>query len=148
MLPFVCDPAVAIGSSRAFPNHGRIPTILLVEDEPLVRELAVEMLENEGCRVLTAASAEDALAIMYDVKPDLLFTDIDLGPGLDGLALARAARSVLPDLPVIYASGGRPALGAGEAVVGSAFLPKPYRSHQVRGLIGPMLTALDGRVDA
>src|SRR4051812_2956478 len=140
MLPFVCDPA----SPAAFAHHlsaaGEAPTILVVEDEPLVRELAVEMLEDEGCRVLAAASAEEALALMCAAKADVMFTDVDLGPGLNGLALARALRVIAPDLAVIYVSGGRRALGPGEGVAGSAFLPKPYRSQHVRSTLAAMLT--------
>lgn len=133
--------SAAAAFSRILTADGRIPTILVVEDDPFLRELAVEMLEEEGCRVLAAASAEEALARMLGATPDVLFTDIDLGSGLNGMALARAARAVLPDLPVIYASGGRPALGYGEGVPGSAFVPKPYRSEQVCSLIARMFGA-------
>jgi len=141
MLPFAFDPGQAGYCSRIIAAAGRAPTILVVEDDPFVREFAVEMLEEEGCRVLAAATAEEALGLMFDTKPDILFTDVDLGRGLNGIALARAARVVMPDLPVIYASGGRPALGNGEGVAGSAFVAKPYRSHQVCSLIGQMLQA-------
>jgi CheY-like chemotaxis protein len=141
MLPFAIDPGQTGCVSRLFSAAGRVPTVLVVEDDPFVRELAVEMLEDEGCRVLAAATAEQALGLMFDTRPDVLFTDIDLGRGLNGLALARAARAVMPDLPVIYASGGRAALGRSEGVAGSAFVPKPYRSDQVCTLIGRLLQA-------
>jgi CheY-like chemotaxis protein len=144
MLPFVCDPANPATFAHPLAGAGQAPTILLVEDEPLVRELAVEMLEDEGCRVLAAASAEEALALMCGTKADVLFTDIDLGPGLNGLALARALRVVAPDLAVIYVSGGRRALKPGEGVTGSAFLPKPYRAQHVRSVMAEMLTRRQG----
>ena len=141
MLPFAFDPGQTGYVSRLFSAIGRVPTVLVVEDDPFVRELAVEMLEEEGCRALAAATAEEALGLMFDTRPDVLFTDIDLGHGLNGVALARAARAMMPELPVIYASGGRASLGRDEGVAGSAFVPKPYHSDQVCSLIGRMLQA-------
>ncbi|MDG5704528.1 response regulator, partial [Acinetobacter baumannii] len=90
--------------------------ILVVEDEPTVCELAAEALLEEGYRVLTAADAWEAEAILARESVDMLFTDIDLARNTNGLALARRARSVCPDLPVIYTSGGRACLSAADAV--------------------------------
>ncbi len=70
-------------------------------------ELAAEALLEEGYRVLTAADAWEAEAILARESVDLLFTDIDLARNTNGLSLARCARELSPDLPVVYTSGGR-----------------------------------------
>jgi PAS domain S-box-containing protein len=80
-------------------------TVLVVEDEALVRALLAEALEERGCDVLSAADGTEALRILEGPRRvDLLATDLGL-PGLDGRRLARAARSLRPDLPVLYLTG-------------------------------------------
>ena len=105
------------------------PTILVVEDDPLVADAVIWELEDAGYRVLTAASGEAALAIVRERRVDLLFTDIRLLDGMDGWRLAEEARKLRPDLPVIYTTGytvEQPRL-----VPGSLFLHKPYRPSAV-----------------
>lgn len=129
-------------TAQALPGEGaRARTILVVEDEAMVREITVEVLRDAGYRVLAAEDGEAAEAVIAREGGmlDLLFTDIDLGPGATGLDLARAARVRRPDLPVIYASGGRGGLGLREGVDGSAFLAKPYGLDRVRHLIARAL---------
>ena len=116
-------------------------TILVVEDEPTVCELAAETLLDEGYRVLTAADAWQAEAILAGESVDMLFTDIDLARNTNGLALARWARRHCPDLAVVYTSGGRAYLPADEAVPGSIFVPKPYRPSQLVTLAHEVLRA-------
>ena len=81
--------------------------ILLVEDDPVVRLTLGEFLEEAGLAVVEAGDAEDALALLADRSQDisLLVTDLDLGPGDDGLVLAAKARRRWPELQVIYATG-------------------------------------------
>ena len=118
------------------------PAILVVEDEPLLRELISETLELEGAKVRSVASGPEALAILRSGEPiGLLFTDIDLPGGMDGYALGREARAIRPELKVIYTSGGRPNLDRGGAVPGSAFIPKPYRPFQVSTLLSGLAHA-------
>ena len=91
-----------------------------------------EALLDEGYRVLTAADADAAEDILARERVDLLFTDIDLARNTNGIALAHRARRYLPNLPVVYTSGGRGHLSQAEAVTQSVFVPKPYRlSHLV-----------------
>jgi DNA-binding NtrC family response regulator len=116
-------------------------TILVVEDEPNVCELAAETLLDAGYRVLTAADAWQAEAILASESVDLLFTDIDLARNTNGLALARRARDLCPDLPVVYTSGGRDGLAARDAVAGAVFVPKPYRPSQIVALTRDVLNA-------
>ena len=134
---------VPFAAPSAFPSSPALDpaaaTILVVEDEPTVCELAAEALLEEGYRVLTAADAWEAEAILARESVDMLFTDIDLARNTNGLALARRARSVCPDLPVIYTSGGRACLSAADAVSESVFVPKPYRPSQLVALTNDIL---------
>lgn len=114
-------------------------TVLVVEDEPTVCELAAEALLDEGYRVLTAADAWEAEAILQRESVDLLFTDIDLARNTNGITLARHAREQCPHLPVVYTSGGRACLSSGEAVPESIFVPKPYRPSQLVALTNEIL---------
>ncbi|WP_342104453.1 response regulator [Methylobacterium sp. SI9] len=130
---FVC-PSLPVPDSAA-------ATILIVEDEPTVCELAAETLLDAGYRVLTAADAWQAEAILANESVDLLFTDIDLARNTNGLALARRARQICPDLPVVYTSGGRDGLPTRDSVSGSVFVPKPYRPSQLVALTRDALNA-------
>ena len=69
---------------------------------------------------------------------DIMFTDIDLGAGMDGAQLARIAREMRPKLPIIYASGRR-SLSDFRSVPGSTFLPKPYTLKQIDATIAQYL---------
>jgi len=99
--------------------------ILLVEDDDLVRDCLLEALHEAGHLIEESASAEAALAILTTGSaPAVIVTDINLGPGMDGLAFARAAREMCPGLPVVFISGRYatlPGLTAGER-----FLAKPF----------------------
>lgn len=134
MMSFAC----AAFSLPAFLDRAHT-TVLVVEDEPVVCELAAEALLEEGYRVLTAADAWEAEAILSRETVDLLFTDIDLARNTNGIVLARAARAHCPSLPVVYTSGGRACLSHGEAVSESVFVPKPYRPSQLVALTNDIL---------
>ncbi len=103
--------------------------ILLVEDDFLVRLTLADGLEEGGFEVLEAGTAQEALALLAS-RPDIaaMLTDINLPGGADGYALARAARVLRPELPVVYASGRFARLEEGRAVPGARFLAKPFAS--------------------
>jgi DNA-binding response OmpR family regulator len=105
---------------------GSTRSLLLVEDDPLVRATLAEALTEAGFEVLEAEDAETALGLVA-ARDDLvvLMTDINL-PGADGFALARAARRLRPDLPVVYASGRYREADPHRALKGAAFLAKPF----------------------
>ena len=109
--------------------------VLLVEDEYLISEWVAESLAEQGFAVCTATNGMDALKCLASVPVDVLFTDINLAGGMDGTVLARRARELLPDLPVVYASGRVNILDPQVRVPGSTFVPKPY----VPSLIGRVL---------
>lgn len=106
----------------------REPTavVLIVEDEPLVREIAEEEFADAGFRVIAVGDGEQALErLESEPKIDLLFTDIRLPGALDGWAIAREARSRRPELPVIYATGF--SAGPADVVAGGILFKKPYK---------------------
>ena len=111
----------------------RQATILVVDDEATIRELARRLLEREGFAVLDAASGADALAILDspDEAVDVLLTDVVL-PGLTGPALARRAQQRRRGIRVIFLSGYAEQSGGNLDLTelgvtsGVAFLAKPF----------------------
>lgn len=111
-------------------------TVLLVEDEMLVRAIAEEDLAEIGCDVTAAATGDEAAQLLRDgARFDLLVTDIRMPGAIDGWALAKLARTIQPDIKVIYVSGF--AGDNHEPVCGSQFIKKPYRIDQLREAVLP-----------
>jgi hypothetical protein len=81
-------------------------TILLAEDEEMVRELAIEIFQGAGYTVLDAPNGADALAVCdrHEGRIDLLVTDMVM-PGMDGIELARRVCDSRPGIPVLFMSG-------------------------------------------
>lgn len=103
--------------------------ILVVEDQPLLLLDLVGQLTEHGHEALPASSARIA-ARLIDANIDALVTDVELGDGPDGLALARLAARVRPGLPIVVVSGGlRPS--PADLAPGAVFIPKPYRISDV-----------------
>ena len=123
--------SVGRGSSLApLPNTARgSETVLIVDDEDVVRGLVDSILELQGYRVLTVASAGEALtrAATYDGDIDLLLTDVDL-PDMSGRELAQRLRGERPEIRLLYMSGHNDEEIAGYGVLasGDLFLPKPF----------------------
>jgi CheY-like chemotaxis protein len=116
-------------------------TILVVDDEAVLRAIAERVLVLAGHRVLVAVSGEEALAIAATEGPiDLLFTDVVM-PGMHGIALASALRAERPGLRVLVTSGYTPGdvdrHGAGLA--DTPFLPKPYTPAQLTRAVAALL---------
>ncbi len=102
-------------------------TVLLVEDDALIRMNTSDMLQGAGYVVIEAASAEEALATLRTMRVDTLLTDIKL-PGFSGGELARQARDLQPGIAVIYASGDASSV-ADDAQ--ARVLTKPYGEAQL-----------------
>ena len=105
--------------------------VLIVEDEPLVRMMVIELFEDEGFEVLEAANADEALAIFgrrQDVA--LLFTDVEMPGSLDGYALARWAKVNRPAVKTMIVSG-RAMPRDGDVPDGATFVGKPYNHVDV-----------------
>ena len=107
-----------------------------MEDEPLVRMSALDMLQAMGFRTLAAATAADARRQLEGSAPiDILFTDIGL-PDVKGPALALEARKLRPGLKVVFASGYNSERGAA-GMEESVYLSKPYgREELERAMMG------------
>jgi DNA-binding NtrC family response regulator len=113
--------------------------VLVVDDEALLRMLAIDVLEEAGFKALEAESADAALLALH-ARPEIrvLFTDVDMPGSLDGLELARVTHDRWPDVGVLIVSGKvRP--DPAELPAGSLFIPKPYQPealvHHVREMI-------------
>lgn len=115
-------------------------TVLLVEDEVLISDLAAEWLSECGCRVHQAGNAEAAWHYLEQGGPvDVLFTDINLGEGMDGAELARRVRERRPDMLVVYASARSQAADRGRLVPRSVFLGKPYDRADLSRLVDTLI---------
>ena len=123
------------------------PCILLVEDDSLVRMLAVDMLEALGFVVVEAATGAEALAVDDDTLATLTGLMIDLGlPDRPGEEVAGRLRQRRPDLPVILTSGAD-ASAARAGLVGSGVvgvLEKPYQFNDMSRSIGILPAAARG----
>jgi len=114
----------------------RRPSVLVVEDDPIVRMSAVDLVEDAGFLAYEASNAAESVALLErhgDIR--VLFTDIDMPGAMDGRALAWAVRRRWPPVVIVMASGHMtPA--AEEMPAGAVFLRKPYPpSHLIRALL-------------
>jgi CheY-like chemotaxis protein len=116
--------------------------ILVVEDEPAVRAVAVETLEDDGFEVIEAPSADHAATILQ-ARDDIqvVFTDVAMSGKLNGFDLAQFARMLHPNISIIIASGALPSGFSGLAPDGR-FLQKPYRMAGVIALIRELTGSL------
>jgi CheY-like chemotaxis protein len=108
-------------------NSGR-PVILVVEDELLIRLMAVAIVEGAGFEALSAATADEALSIL-EVRADvrLVFTDVHMPGSMDGLKLAHAVRDRWPPVELIVTSGHRH-VRADDLPDRGRFFAKPYNA--------------------
>ena len=103
--------------------------VLVVDDEPLVRMTAADELEEAGFRVLEAANADEALAMLKEHSDEVrvLFTDVNMPGSMDGMALAAQVHRRWPHVRLLISSGyARP--HPDEIPDDGQFVPKPYRS--------------------
>jgi CheY-like chemotaxis protein len=110
--------------------------VLLVEDDDVVAKLVGEMLSQLGYHVLRTASAGAALGVVAD-RPDidLVFSDIMMPGGMDGISLARELRKRRPGLPVVLTTGHHASAASEAAAEGLQVLAKPYRLHELRRVL-------------
>jgi CheY-like chemotaxis protein len=106
-------------------NSQRPKTILVVEDEILVRLMVADELRTEGFVVLEAINAEEALVVLQGPEPiDLLLTDVRMPGAGDGLTLAATVRALWPELKIIVVSGHLP--GGPSPAIADGFFVKPF----------------------
>ncbi len=107
-------------------------TVLLVEDEDMVRAVAERALTRQGYIVLSAENGEAALEIIENSpRPDLLVSDVVM-PAMDGPTMARHVRAKYPDMPILFMSGyAEEQLRRSIALENVAFIPKPFSVQQL-----------------
>ena len=107
-------------------NSTRIPAVLIVEDETLVRLGAAKMIEEAGFLVIEAANADEAIRLL-ECRTNIraVFTDINMPGSMDGLKLAHAVRNRWPPIKIIVTSG-RNRVTEQDLPEGGRFFAKPY----------------------
>lgn len=108
--------------------------VLIVDDEPVIRMLVSEVLEDTGHRLLEAGDGPSGLAILQSpAKIDLLIIDVGLPGGMNGRQLADAARAIRPELKVLFITGYAENAAVRSALVepGRAALTKPFSVEQL-----------------
>jgi CheY-like chemotaxis protein len=116
-------------------------TILMVEDDELVRPAVKSLIENLGYRVLSASNGLEALEILRQDTPiDLLFTDVFMPGGIHGPQLVAEARRLRPELKVLYTSGylNYSVLRRG-LDPGIGRVSKPYEAHELAAKLREVL---------
>lgn len=114
------------------------PIVLVVEDEPLLRMMAVDLVEDAGFEAVEAADADEAVRIL-ETRLDIhiIFTDIDMPGSIDGMMLAAAVRDRWPPIEIIIVSGHR-RLDDVELPARSIFFSKPYDVSKVTAALQRM----------
>jgi CheY-like chemotaxis protein len=112
-------------------NSTNIPAVLIVEDEPLVRIGAVNIIEDAGFKVIQAESADEAIRVL-ECRGDIrvVFTDIHMPGSMNGLKLAHAVRNRWPPIKIIVTSG-RDLIAEQVLPEGGRFFSKPYNPIEI-----------------
>lgn len=109
------------------------PTVLVVEDDVLIRNLLVELLRDAGIHVVEAETADDAVPVS-DESVELLLTDVKMPGSMDGVALARHARERHPNLKIIMVSGH----AAVPHDAADIFFRKPFELTELAQAVGEL----------
>lgn len=111
--------------------------VLLVEDDFILNQSLSEHLQECGFNVESVYCGEAAFEAIDRGRPlAALVSDIDLGPGADGIAVAHRARGAYPDLPIVFVSATGAAICASDGVAGSQFIAKPFHPSVVALALG------------
>lgn len=121
------------------------PVVLLVEDEPLVLLVAQDALEAGGYTVVPVQLASEALEVLDSRISELsgLVTDIRLPGGPDGWEIARRARELKADIPVVFATADSAADWPVKGVPNSVVVQKPYAGAQLLTALSTLMTTAD-----
>jgi CheY-like chemotaxis protein len=124
------------------PAGKALPVVLVVEDEPLLRMLAVEVVEEAGFLAIEARDADEAV-VLLESRTDiiLLFTDINMPGSMDGLKLAHAVRLRWPPIKILVVSG-KQQLQSSDLPSNSCFVGKPYRVSELVDELRSMVVSL------
>jgi two-component system, response regulator PdtaR len=110
----------------------RAQSVLVIEDETILRMMTAEHLRTKGYRVIEAATADEAVAILLSGEPaDIVFSDVQLPGSMSGLSLAIWIRKRFPAMQVILTSGSSAVAERFQAGEFVPFIPKPYDPDEV-----------------
>lgn len=115
-------------------------TVLVVDDDRLVRDAIFGIIEAKGFRVLVAGSAVEAMRILAQEHVDVLFTDIVM-PDQNGLELAIQAKKLRPNLQIMFATGYFSRAAAASQL--GKLLFKPMRAHEIEAALDEALHKVD-----
>jgi PAS domain S-box-containing protein len=125
-------------------ENGFGETVLVVDDEPTVRMLVADLLQDAGYRVMEAADGPEGLKILQtDVRVDLLITDVGLPGGMNGRQVADAGRIMRPGLQVLFITGyaENAAVGNGHLEPGMQVMTKPFSIEALAKKVREMIDA-------
>jgi two-component system, OmpR family, response regulator len=122
------------------------PKVLVIDDEPNIRELVQVALNFHGCAVTTGATGEDALQLTYAFDPDLIVLDVLL-PDIDGFEVCRRLRSVANDVPVIFLTARDATVDTvtGLTIGGDDYITKPFSIEALVARVRAVLRRTEGR---
>lgn len=126
-----------------------LPQVLLVEDEPLIRDLLQGALEDGGFEVAYANNGDGAIDVLQSRPGEFagVVTDVDLGGGMTGWDVGHAARRISPVIAVVYMSGASSHQWESEGVPGSTMLMKPFAPAQLLVALATQINNAGSRVD-
>jgi CheY-like chemotaxis protein len=119
-------------------------TVLLVEDDELVREHLSETLKSLGYAIIPCATGREAIDIVSGgAQADLLLTDVILGAGMNGHGVAQKIQELRPEMPVLYMSGYTEdaIIHEGKLNPGIHFISKPFRRQEIARKLRDVLSA-------
>lgn len=124
-------------------NNGA--TILVVDDEPMVLDMTDHALRDGGYRVVRATSADEALILLEqnDERFAGLVADVNLGTELDGWHIARRARELQPDMPIVYTTGRSADGWNSRGVPNSIVVHKPFSVDEIVAAIWTLLNGAE-----
>jgi len=119
--------------------------VLVVDDDPCIRDYLEALGARRGWRIFVAAGGEEALGSLGETRPDVVTLDVML-PGIDGLETLRRLKELLPDVPVIMVSGQerRGTADRARALGASEFLCKPFAAEDLEAAVRSALGLLAG----
>lgn len=120
-----------------------VPVILVVEDDDAIQGIVEDALSEGGFETAIAASGEEALTLLKGMKRTYraLVTDISLRGKIDGWEVAKHARTIDPEFPIVYMSGASAAEWASEGVPNSIMLEKPFAPAQLVTAVANLLNS-------
>jgi PAS domain S-box-containing protein len=145
IVPFADKPVEELNRAEVATQSLAAVKILLVEDNDQVRAFARNMLLDEGCSVMEASNAQEALTRLEEAPVDLMLTDVVM-PGASGIELANQVRRTRPELPIVLVSG------YSDELVGTGtdypFLTKPFTSAELKSVLSTALAETKSAVEA